>query len=101
MKTLLCRYWSIFLSLLAFLPLAQAQNNGPGNAVSLDGSTGYLSAPSGVWFNGNLTVEGWVFLRSYNSWSRLIDFANGPNTNNVLLALSQGNSGFPVFGVYT
>ena len=80
---------------------AQAQNNGPVNAVSLDGSSGYLTVPNAVWFSGNFTVEGWVFVRSYNNWSRLIDFADGPNTNNVFLALSAGTTGVPIMGVYT
>ena len=78
-----------------------AQVPAPGSALNLDGTSGYAQVTNGVWFNGNFTVEGWVFVRSYNNWSHLIDFANGPNTNNVFLALSGGTGGFPAFGVYT
>jgi hypothetical protein len=102
MKTPLSKPWLIFSSIVLFSgAVARAQVAGPGSALDLDGTNGYAQAPSGVWFNGNFTVEGWVFVRSYNSWSRLIDFANGQNTNNVFLALSQGTTGLPVFGVYT
>ncbi len=102
MKTLLSKPW-LFLLSVVFLscPLALAQSAGPGTALNLDGASGYAQATNGVWFNGNFTVEGWVYARSYNNWSRLIDFANGPNTYNVFLALSGGTGGFPVFGVYT
>jgi hypothetical protein len=101
MKTILSRHWFILLSLVLLPgPVGWAQS-GPGKALNLDGATGYAQAPNGVWFNGDFTVEGWVFARSYNNWSRLFDFANGPNTNNVFLALSAGTTGLPVFGVYT
>jgi predicted outer membrane repeat protein len=92
------------LLLLAFaglVPDARCQDFGPGSAVNLDGTDGYVQAPSGVWFSGDFTIEGWVFVRSYNSWSRLIDFANGPNNDNVYLALSFGATGYPVMGVFT
>jgi hypothetical protein len=81
------------------LPHACAQAPGPGSALSLDGTNGYVQVPNGTWFNGNFTIEGWVFARSYNSWSRLLDFANGDYTNGVYLALSSGTNGFPTMGV--
>lgn len=85
----------------AIAPNARGQAFGPGTALNLDGSTGYVQVTNGVWFNGNFTIEGWVFVRSYNSWSRLLDFADGPGTNNVYLTLSQGTTGFPGMGVFT
>lgn len=92
-------------ALLAFagwlVPAARGQAFGPGSALDLDGTNGYVQVPNGVWFNGNFTIEGWVFVRSYNNWSRLVDFADGPNTNNVYLALSQGTLGYPTMGVFT
>jgi alpha-tubulin suppressor-like RCC1 family protein len=66
----------------------------------LDGANGYSQAPSAVWFNGDFTVEGWVYARSFNSWSRFIDFANGQNLDNVYLAFSAGTSGQPAMGVF-
>ncbi len=87
--------------LLASTPIvAQAQTNNPG-AVSLDGTSGFIQMPSGVWFNGDFTVEGWVYVRSYHAWSRLIDFADGGGTNNVYFALTAGTGGFPTIGVFT
>ncbi len=74
----------------------------PGYALNLTGTNSeYVQVPNGVWFNGDFTVEGWVYVRSYNKWSRLFEFADGPNTNDVFLALSGDVSGNPVMGIYT
>ncbi len=100
MKALQRGFVFLFLVLISG-SLARAQETGPGNALNFTGATGYAQAPNGVWFSNDFTIEGWVFVRSYNNWSRLLDFSDGPNTNNVYLALSQGPSGFPVFGVFT
>ena len=80
---------------------AFGQANISGSAISLNGTNGYLSLPSGIWFNGDFTVEAWVYARSYNNWSRLIDFSDGPDNYNVYLALSDGTSGLPAMGVFT
>ena len=77
------------------------QTNGPGNAVSLDGTNGYLNIPGGVWCSNNFTIEGWVFARAYNNWSRLIEFGNGAPIDNVYVALSAGTTGKVNFGIYT
>src|SRR3954467_13820309 len=69
--------WLILLhALISHGPVAQAQSTGPGSALNLDGASGYGQVANGVWFNGNFTIEGWVYVRSYNNWSRFIDFAN-------------------------
>src|SRR5882762_2556735 len=81
--------------------MACGQSAGPGSALNLDGATGYIKATNNVWFNGDFTIEAWVYVRSYNNWSRLLDFGNGPNNNNVYLALSAGTSGKPAMGVFT
>lgn len=76
-------------------------NGTPNRGVSLDGSGDYIDLPDGVYFNGSsFTVEAWVFPRSFNSWSRIFDFANGSGNNNVLLALSNGTSGVPLLDIY-
>jgi hypothetical protein len=80
---------------------AALANDGPGDALVLSGTGSYAQAPNGVWFNGDFTVEGWVYVRSFNSWSRLIDFSDGPNATNVYLALTSGSSGLPAMGVFT
>jgi hypothetical protein len=99
----LIRYCSVLCALGIFsmnLP-ATAQSTGPGSAVNLDGVSGYVQLPPDVWFTGNFTVEGWVNVRSYNFWSRLIDFGNGGDNYNVYLALTKNTSGYPTIGVFT
>jgi hypothetical protein len=71
-----------------------------GTALRFDGNDDYVEIPSGVWFNGDFTVEAWVYVRSYNRWSRLFDFGNGTGSDNVLLAISDGTSGIVNFAVY-
>src|SRR5580692_862461 len=88
-------------SLFAFFALPGRGQIATESALSFNGTNGYVQAPSAVWFNGNFTVEAWVYVRSYNSWSRLIDFANGPNDDNVYLALTSGSSGDATAGVFT
>ncbi|HEX3356291.1 MAG TPA: LamG domain-containing protein [Tepidisphaeraceae bacterium] len=102
MKRLALKHWLVFFWLAVLSnSLAQAQLAGPGSALSLDGATGYVQVTNGVWFNGNFTVEGWVLVRSYNSWSRLFDFGNAGYLQEVYLALSDSTTGFPKMGVFT
>ncbi len=103
MKAPLWRGWLVLSSviLVLFDAPARAQVGGPGSALNFDGTNSYVQAPSSVWFNGNFTIEGWVYARSYNSGSRLIDFGTGSTSpNSVYLALSSGGTGQPVLGVY-
>ena len=92
---------AFLLSLVLLCPLAYSQTNISGYAISLNGSADLLSVPQNVWFSGDLTIEGWVYVRHYNSWSRLIDFSDGPDQYNVYLALSDGTTGQPHMGVFT
>jgi len=69
-------------------------------ALSVDGSNGYIDIPDGVWFNGDLTIEAWVYIRNHKSWSRLIDFGNGTGSDNIYLILSRETSGKPQFATY-
>src|SRR4051794_5794877 len=102
MKTFESKRWLILFSLVLLSgPMARAQSPGPGSALNLDGVSGYAQATNGVWFNGNFTVEGWVYVRSYNNWSRLFDFGNSGYLQEVYLALSEGTTGFPKMGVFT
>src|SRR4051812_16623275 len=102
MKRSLSKRWLILFSLILLSGrFARAQSSGPGSALSLDGATGYIQVTNGVWFNGNFTVEGWVFVRSYNNWSRLFDFGNAGYLQEVYLALSDSTTGFPKMGVFT
>ena len=67
--------------------------------LNLDGDGDYVQIPTSVWFNGDLTVEAWVCVKEYRSWSRLIDFGNGADQDNVLLSLSREETGIPVLHI--
>ncbi|MEK7953908.1 LamG-like jellyroll fold domain-containing protein [Luteolibacter soli] len=68
-----------------------------GKALDLDGTNQYATVPlpAGSAVGSPLTVEAWVYVRSYANWSRLIDFGNGAGSNNIACALSSGTSGQP------
>jgi len=53
---------------------------------------GYLQVPNGVYFSGDFTVTAWIYLKSYQYWSRIIDFGNGPESDNVILAMHEATS---------
>lgn len=87
-----------FALFLAFAPLLQAQTN---HALDFDGADDYVDLPNAAYFSeNNFTIEAWVYPRSYNLWSRVIDFSNGPADNNILMALSDGTSGLPAGSVF-
>ena len=79
---------------------AASQDVGWGYALSFNGTNQYVQMPPGIWFSNDFTIEAWVYERSYNNWSRVIDFGNGPNANNVYLGLSSATSGEPILAVY-
>ena len=59
------------------------------SALILDGTTGYGQLPSGVYFDGgSYTIEAWVNVGEFRTYSRLLDFSNGPGYQNVLLCLA-------------
>ena len=66
--------------------------------LEFDGSDDYVSLPSGVYFNGDFTIQSWIYPTLIQNWSRILDFGNGAGGHNVLLAESYGMSGFP--GMY-
>ena len=73
--------------------------SGNTNALDFDGSDDYISLPAAVYFNGDFTIECWVYPRSFGNWARIIDFGNGAGSNNVLLSYTYGTSGAPGFYV--
>ena len=59
--------------------------NNPNSALYFH--LGYSQAPPGMYFDpatGGFTVMLWIKLISYNSWQRVIDFANGPGLDNCI-----------------
>ena len=62
-------------------------------------SGSYMQARDGIYFNGgNFTVTSWVGINNYGNWSRVIDFGNGENQDNIILAVSNETGGYPAFG---
>lgn len=61
-------------------------------AIELNGTSGFVQVPAGVWFNNTYTVSCWVKPNSASSWARLYDFGNGSANDNVLATLFQTNN---------
>jgi hypothetical protein len=53
-------------------------------------------APANM-FTGDFTAITWIYLRSYQSWSRVFDFGNGAGVNNIILAATGSTTGEPVY----
>ena len=53
---------------------------------------GYLQVPTGVYFNGDFTLTVWIQLKSYQSFSRIIDFGNSFPSDNVVITMYSGTS---------
>lgn len=63
-----------------------------GNAVSLDGTSGYVSLPSGILSSANdVTISAWVKLNTLSQWARIYDFGTGTNTYMFLAPQSGDN----------
>jgi len=71
-----------------------------GNAINFDYTQGqYAALAPNSMLGGDMTAIGWVYVRSYQSWSRLFDFGNGAGSQNVILAVSDGTTGTPVYSI--
>ena len=58
---------------------------------------GFLQVPNGVYFPGSYaSFTVWIYLKSYQSYSRIFDFGNGQNSDNVGLAMFGTSS--QIFG---
>ncbi len=85
---------------LQYLATPLAAVSGTNAVLDLDGVDDHVRVPAGIWFSNEFTIESWVYERSYNDWTRVIDFGNAAPSDNVLFALSEGPSGKPRFEVY-
>lgn len=69
-----------------------------GNAVSLDGSSGYVSLPTGIMEGmGDFTVAAWVNCSNLKNWMRVFDFGTGIDCYMMLTV--QSGSGVPRFAM--
>ena len=48
---------------------------------------GYLQVPTGVYFSGDFTLTAWIYLKSYQYYSRIIDFGNGQASANIIFSM--------------
>ena len=72
---------------------------GPATSLLFPGNGAYASLTNGVYFNGDFTIESWVYLRSNAAGSRLLDFGNGAGLDNVLFT-PVGENGMPALHIY-
>ena len=69
-----------------------------GKAVSLDGSSGYVSLPAGLLNNlSDFTIATWVKLNNRSTWARLFDFGYG--TSRWLMFTPLAASGYAQFEI--
>jgi hypothetical protein len=72
----------------------------PDSSLALN--TGWTKVPSGIYFDSTeFTISVWIYPNNVGFSSRIIDFGNGQNADNILLSLSQSNSLQPYFQIYT
>ena len=74
-----------------------------GNAnSSLDLNGGFTQLPSGVYFNTpEFTISVWIYPINVSLSSRVIDFGNGQELDNIILTVSQNDWLKPTFEVYS
>ena len=48
---------------------------------------GYVTAPPGVYFNGDFSVSVWIRALNFANWQRVFDFGNGPASDNVMMII--------------
>lgn len=71
-----------------------------GNAVDLDGSSGYVTVPSGILAGAAaMTIATWVRIDTPATWSRVWDFGSSTSVNMFLTPRSSG--GTARFGITT
>ncbi len=71
-----------------------------GNAVSLDGTSGYVSLPANIVQTvSDFTISAWVYLNSASTWARVFDF--GDNRGRWMYLTVKNGSGVPEFATST
>ncbi|WOV93325.1 MAG: DUF2341 domain-containing protein [Candidatus Nitrosoabyssus spongiisocia] len=65
-----------------------------GNGLNFDGSSLglegiYLDLPnlaSSLFYNTDFTISAWANINAFRSWAKIVDFGNGQDDNNILIA---------------
>jgi hypothetical protein len=74
-------------------PVADRFGNSEG-ALQFNGTNGHIDVPDGVYFDGSsFSVSAWINKQANNNFSRLFDFGNGQQNNNILAFLTSGTNG--------
>jgi arabinan endo-1,5-alpha-L-arabinosidase len=56
----------------------------PNSSLALNG--GWTQVPPGIYFDTQeLTITVWIYPQQFGVWARVIDFGNGPNSNNIVI----------------
>ena len=63
-----------------------------GSAISLDGTSNFVSLPAGMVNYNDLTVTAWVYWNGGANWQRIFDFGNDTAHNLFLTAKSDANT---------
>jgi len=65
-------------------------------------NNGWTQIPPGVYFNTpEITITVWIFPQQFPYNARVIDFANGPWSDNIILSYSMGTSPQPYFNLFS
>jgi hypothetical protein len=68
------------------------------SALALNG--GWTQVPPGIYFDSTeFTISVWIFPSNVDPWSRIIDFGNDGNADNIVLSLSYSYSLKPYFAI--
>ena len=69
--------------------VAIAEQNFIKSALKFDGRDDHLVLPKMNFdYSQGFTIEAWVYYHNFNKWSRIIDFANGIDQDNIVFANS-------------
>ena len=70
----------------------------PNSALALNG--GWTHVPSGIYFETReFTISVWIYPQQIGPYSRLIDFGNGFQSDNVIIKLDSGTNNIPEFWI--
>ncbi len=62
----------------------------PNSALFLN--DGFVKIPAGVYFRGDFTITAWVKLRERRHFARILEFGNGPYSDNIELSFKETTS---------
>jgi len=70
------------------------------SAMALNGDG--TQVPSGIYFDTpEFSISVWIFPQGVGTWSRIIDFGNGPNSDNIVFVLSNSASNMPEIDIFS